>query len=375
MLAGESNGVDIITHPDGYSGTGGTVTVGLCVDSSSAHADDMDISLRNVAKEFTERTAYTNNLSAGNDNNIPALPTTYDFESVALHEVGHCLGLAHTNLASESGLPSSQYDYTKTTDGVNDTYNVDAGLDTIIGSEDDGRGDDVNLHWFEKGVNNPFTLPVIVDSSTYSRDVSDLPINHSVVRNGNRDVSSFLGYGDSEAVMNQGTINDEAQRYLAADDVAMLEMAASGINRTSGDSDDYALIVEYLGVVSDPENAPDCDIVIRFDSIKTSFSVCSITASTLSSNHYAITSGNIYFNDEVNWFFNDIYRAPNPTCNLINLTIDDVQSFTGCTDLTVGTNVTITTTGQATFSATNSIVLSSGFSITSGGQATFSITH
>lgn len=47
---------------------------------------------------------------------------------------------------------------------------------TIIGSADDVRGDDINLHWYRNGTNNPFVLAATVDFTTYSRTLGSLPL-------------------------------------------------------------------------------------------------------------------------------------------------------------------------------------------------------
>src|SRR5207244_2927754 len=100
----------------------------------------------------------------------------FDWESAALHEMGHCIGLNHPNLATESGLTDPDRNYTKTTKGANAAYDLKDGADNVIGSSDDVRGDDVNVHWFRVSNNNPFTIAATVDSTTYSRNVASLPV-------------------------------------------------------------------------------------------------------------------------------------------------------------------------------------------------------
>ncbi len=48
VFAGEANGVDIITHPTGYTGTGVSLTVDVCIDSTSANAANMVIPVQNI---------------------------------------------------------------------------------------------------------------------------------------------------------------------------------------------------------------------------------------------------------------------------------------------------------------------------------------
>ena len=173
IFAGEANGVNIITHPLGYTGTGGALSITVGIDPTSANAASMAISVQNIVNTFNALVATTGNLVSGVSNNIPA--GQIDFESVALHELGHCLGLAHVNAASESGLGGSDQNYTKATDGANNAFDLGSGADGFKGSSDDARGDDVNLHWFRTSNNNPFTIAGTVDASTYARDTASLP--------------------------------------------------------------------------------------------------------------------------------------------------------------------------------------------------------
>ena len=231
----------------------------------------------------------------GAGNNVPA--NYLDFESVALHEVGHALGLAHPNAATESRLPDEEQDYTKATMGPNGRFDLDPGADSVIGSRDDVRGDDVNLHWFRRSNNNPFTISGTVDSTTYGRDTAELPAGHRFAANADRTVGSRLGVANTEAVMQQGTFGDEAQRTLGHDDVAGLRYAMSGVDGRSGTADDYVLVLEYAGLDA------SADIVIEFDDSETRFAVAKSRA-RLSGDRAFMTEARVYFNDSFNWFFN-----------------------------------------------------------------------
>ena len=307
IFAGESNGVDVVAHPTGYdTGSGGTLTVRVCIDPNSANAAAMEIPVQNNITIYNRLQPTTGNLVTGANNNIPG--GQVDFESVALHELGHCIGLAHVNAATESGLTGSNRNYTKATDGTNNHFDINAGVDGIIGSHDDNRGDDVNLHWYRKSINNPFTITGTVDSSTYARDLASLPAGHSFAANADRTVAGSMGYPDTEAVMQQGTFFDEAQRSLTHDDVATLRYAASGRNELAGDSDDYTINLEYGGISNS-----NCDINLNFDNSQTGFAVCQVGGTFLSgSDHIRITSANIFFNTSFNWFFNTdtVNQAP-----------------------------------------------------------------
>ena len=38
IFAGDSNGLDVVTHPKGYTGTGGPLSVSVCIDPASPNA-------------------------------------------------------------------------------------------------------------------------------------------------------------------------------------------------------------------------------------------------------------------------------------------------------------------------------------------------
>ncbi len=305
VFAGDSNGVNLVTHSPGYTGTevNQVVTVRVCINPASANATEMETSIRNVVATFNALQATTGNLLFDADNNIPA--GAVDFESTALHEMGHCLGMAHPNAATESGLAGDDQNYTKAVEGDNGVFNVDPGADGVIGSADDLRDDDINLHWFRISNNNPFTIDDVVDSTTYARDIAQLPDGHLFAANADRAVGVLLGVADTEAVMQQGTFSDEAQRTLNHDDVATLRYAMSGIDEAAASDDDYTIRLVYQGITT-----TDCDVSVQFDNDKTGFAQCTTGGAFLAADHAVISSANIYFNDTVNWFFNDVYTGP-----------------------------------------------------------------
>ena len=303
IFAGETNGIDLVTHPTGYTGGGGALAVTVCIDPSSVNAADMEIPVRNIVHTWNERAPTTGNLLLGGNNDIPA--NTVDFESVALHELGHCIGLAHVNLASESGLNDPQANGTKSTDGANNSFESNAGDDFIYGSSDDPRGDDVNLHWFRKSNNNPFTIAATVDSSTYSRLLADLPGGHAFAANADRLVSNLLGVPNSESVMQQGSFLDEDQRRLVHDDVATLQYAMSGIDETAATSDDYVVNLSYGGLNS------NCEVVLDFDNAQAGFAACQTSGAFIgATDHVRITAADVFFNTGFNWHFNTTLTAP-----------------------------------------------------------------
>lgn len=298
IFAGEVNGVDLVTHPNTFTAGGGTVEVRICIDPASINAIDMEIPVQNSIQVYNQLQPTTGNLFLNGNNNIP--DGQIDFESVALHEIGHCLGMAHVNAASESGLTGSNQNYTKATDGVDNVFNTNAGPDDIKGSSDDIRGDDVNLHWFRRSNNNPFSIAATVDSSTYARDTNFLPTGHSFATNADRSVATNLyGLSNTEAVMQQGTFFDEAQRTLAPDDVATLLYAASGLDEVAGTTDDYNITLLYAGISS-----VGCDVSLSITTT-TGLAFCSTGGQFYGApGHARITTASIEFGGGFSWFFN-----------------------------------------------------------------------
>jgi hypothetical protein len=315
IFAGENNGVDIVTHPIGYTGAGGQLDVTVGIDPTSVNAADMEISTRNVVRTWNLLQATTNNISFG-------LPSgDFDFESVLLHEVGHSIGLGHVNLGSQLGVSGANTDFSSSTDGADDVFSFGAGADGVIGSSDDQRGDDVNLNYFNSQ-NDPFILDPsgVVDRTTYSRDVANLPSGHSYVANSSRQVSSLLGYGLTEGVMNQGTFNNEIQRDLAASDVAGIMYGQSGLDEIQGTADDYDLNLIYADWDGSAGSRPD--IVIDFDSSQTGFAVSRSNGVFLNGGdgpHIAITTNSIFLNSGFNWYFNDVLAVPEPSGIIVSL--------------------------------------------------------
>lgn len=294
--------VDRITHPSGYDGTGGTLVVEVCISPNSEAQSEMLVSLENAIFNWNQLTSASPNLFLGGSNDIPS--GTVDFESTLVHEIGHCIGLAHPNAATESGLPNADRNYTKADDGPNGVFDLDPGADGIKGSADDLRGDDINLHWFNPD-NNPFVLFEPVDASNYSVDPANLPAGDSFPANADRDVGAALGFPNTEAVMQQGAFFDEDQRQLAVDDVMMIRFAQAGLDEIEGTADDYQLQLVYGGVQN------GCDITVQVTG--TSFAFCSVPTSTISGNHRVVGPGAFVQMESLStrdWYFNQTRVGP-----------------------------------------------------------------
>ncbi len=295
IFADATNGVDIVLHPTGYNGTGGVLNVNVCITPGTPNEAAMTQSMRNMIAVYNQLLPTTGNLRS---NFLPA--GTLDFESVALHELGHCIGKAHVNAASESGLSGSNQNYTKATRGANGNFNLKAGTDTIIGSADDRRKDDINLHWYRIANNNPFTIDYsTVDFTTYARAKASLPLGDRFAANGDRTVgTSVLSTPHTEAVMQQGTFFSEIQRTLTPDGVATVRLGMSGIDEIQGTSDDYTL---HLNLATS-----NCDINVSFDiAAGQGLAFCSVSGTGIGGNHLSIVNPSMHFNAvDYNWFFN-----------------------------------------------------------------------
>jgi hypothetical protein len=294
IFAGSSNGVDIISHPPGYTGIGGSLDVKVCIVPGSPNASSMEHSVQNAIATWNKLQPTSSNLRT----HLPGGASSVGFESVFVHELGHCLGLAHPNLATESGKKGSDRNYTQSTKGDDYSFDLNAGADGTIGSADDIRGDDINLHWFRKNNNNPFSISSVVDMTTYARDTNELPNGELFAVNGDRSVANQYRAPNSEAIMQQGTFVGEIQRTLLHDDIATLRLAMTGLDESSSSTDDYTLNLNYGGI-----SDQNCDINVSYNNAETGFAVCK-TQAQLNSNHIQITSANIYFDPDFNWHFN-----------------------------------------------------------------------
>lgn len=288
-----------IAYPPGYSGFETEVQISVCIHPDSESISDMKVPLLNTLAVWNELQPAAGNLRR----NDPRLALDeVDYESVLIHEVGHCIGLAHPNLASESGLPRPDQGYAKSLPGP-EGYNLDPGADDVIGTREDQRGNDTNLIWFRKGANDPFSFEDVIDASTYTTDLSELPAGHSFAEIAALQVSQFRGLAEEEAVMHQGARFGATRRELSRNDATMIRLAQSGLDRTQGTADDFTLRLEYRGIGDEG----DCDITVKTGGDR--FAFCAARAA-VSADRALIRRGDIFMGstDNFNWHFNTELR-------------------------------------------------------------------
>lgn len=303
LFAEGAEAPNLITHPTGYTGTGGTLSLKVCIATTSESQSDLEIPVQNVVGTWNAFKPSKTNVTRSDPE---LLSNEIDVESVLLHEVGHCIGLAHPNLASESDLDESNQNYAKTLKGDNNSYDLDDGTDNVQGSNDDKRSDDVNLNWFRIGSNDPFVFDPEseIDLDTYSNDTAnDLPGEHTWAEIASFEVSQERNEGSGEGVMIQGTAPQETQRHIHPEDATTIRIGRSGADEDQDTSDDYDVELVYGGIT----DADDCDITIEMTG--DGFGVCDASGTTadLPANHARITTASITLGStsNVNWFFND----------------------------------------------------------------------
>ncbi len=293
-------------------------TTTVCLDPAGLPASgNAEQSIRNAIATFNRLTAEQGNVVSGASAGVAG--GQVDFESVFLHELGHCIGMDHNVLGpSEVGgcslgnAGTCQSDpslfATVSTKGVNNSFQVNAGGDGQRASRDDTRGDDTNRHWYRRNVNNPFEMPpATVDRQTYAVTTGFLPgghtypeaaTSHSPCSSPSSNTAALPGrVANTENVMFPVLCSANAIRELAPDDVTTLRIARAGVDGVQGTSDDYVPQISYAGITD------SCDVVLRFSGSGVGF--CSVSFQ-VNGNNSAIVSGSITVGQttSIPWHFN-----------------------------------------------------------------------
>lgn len=318
----DASNPNAIVHPIGYTGGNGQhLEIKVCIhsDVGAQQAAEMEVPIKNAIAHFNALNPELEN-TVENSPDVPA--GKIDFESVFMHELGHCMGLAHPNLATEAlavdgTLSDTERRFAKAVSGTNGAYDLDDGADGVIGTADDARCDDVNTNWFRIADNDSFAYGSVFDTTTYSVDAGnpdncndngDLPGSDSFVEVAGLQVAQERGLGSGEAVMYQGTRPEETQRNLNFDDAAMIRLAMSGADRTQDTSDDYTYELELAEQQGTHDDG--CDITVNMTG--SNFGVCRVSAFAdfPEPDHYvlAVNAGEklprIEFDPTVDWHFN-----------------------------------------------------------------------
>lgn len=308
--------LNVVTHVKGYPlganpvGANYVVTVCLNPNTTPVAAEQP---VRNAIAELNRLQGMNGNVTAGPGGG------QRDFESVMLHELGHCMGLDHNVLGPSElqvgNVTDARLYYTNSRPNVAG-FQTNAGADGVRASRDDIRGDDQNVHWFRSGVNDPFAdLPAVVDQSNYTVSIASLPVGHLYPeaatshdpcdpQGGAASTSDLPGRAaNTQSIMMPVLCSNNSIRKLAKDDVAQFRIARAGYNGTAGNQDDYTWTMQYVGRVA------NCDIPISLvDDASTGFAQCNVGFSLPGngSGDAVLTSMNLIARASVNWFYNPV---------------------------------------------------------------------
>lgn len=336
----------IVTHPANvqFNNSNPAPSVTVCLDPGAQPLTGNPVqSIRNAIATYNRLAAVQGNVDDAAGAGVPA--SRPDFESVFLHELGHCIGMDHSALGpSEVGCSLGgggtcashpTVFATMSDDGGNNTWNLTPGADGMRGSRDDNRGDDVNLHWYRRGVNNPFEMPpTVVDRTTYAVTTNYLPGTHTAVEtstshspcgNPTANTASLPGrVASTQNAMFPVLCLNNVIRELAPDDVTTLRIARAGGDGTQGTGDDYVPTLNYVGLTT------NCDVRVRFSG--GGFGVCEASATTHANNNYRLGQNTITLGqtNAINWFFNQTDTTVVDTADLaLSLTATPVPAPLG----------------------------------------------
>lgn len=310
-----------VTHAGGYTGTGGERVVNVCLDPAAMpQSGDPVQATRNAIAEFNRFQATLGNVTNAVAAGVPS--GQVDYQSILLHELGHCTGLDHNVLGpAEVGCslgsmgtcnnsPTLFYTNTFPMIGV-----ANPGVDGARATGDDVRTD-ANRHWYRAGVNNPFAEPPTADRVTHVQSGSLPPgdlfaeaaTSYAPCSEGTAtsNTSAANGQPATSDVMFPILCTNNVVRDLSPNDRTTFRIARAGADGVAGNADDYTVRLNFLGTTQ-----TGCDIQIRFPSGGGFF--CSVGLVGLPNGDTAVSdnaldpdsfAGIINLQREANWFFN-----------------------------------------------------------------------
>jgi len=251
-----------IVYPASFSPIGGTSSnVKVCVES--AFGTHLDEAVAWAVEKWNALVPKTENcLRCTRNEDADPYTGPYSLATTVLHELGHCArALDHTTLIiGDEWLPPvpppprKYSSWTVSYDGAR--IGLNDGVDNIRGSKDDmqlagGGGVAVNVFWFRISDNNPVATDATpIDITTFSYDQLLLSGGAGTwPANANRWVTTDpLGIGAPEtvAVMSDLQGMTEVMFDLTADDVNMVKMSRTGIDRVIGGGDDNTIGIELV---------------------------------------------------------------------------------------------------------------------------------
>lgn len=294
---------EAVTHPTGYDGTSGHLAITVGIDPQTAISQELEVPVKNVITIYNGLHPTTGNMDTSE---VPG--GEFDFETRLSYVMGLALGLGNSNLAVRAGSFDDAA-YTNSNEGPNGSFDLSPGADGIKGSADDLRNNDVNLVYFRKSDTDPFApLPAIVDSTTYSRNLADLPGTDTFPTSAGRDVGAALGYANTEGVMHQRFSPGESRRTLTADAVSTLRYGMAGLDELQGQGgDDYTFELQYAGMTT------NADVVVTTNTSLSFFArVVYGAIDSLGDSHHAMTDVTIEVNptpDAGDWYFTSTLRS------------------------------------------------------------------
>ena len=268
-----------ITYPLTFSQNGVSSTNLRACIAADGFGGNLTKAVEWAVEKWNARIPYPNNCKGCKPQELgdDGVPPPDHLPSTVLHELGHCaMALGHTTLVIDTAddpdtctnpppPPASCREFTSFTVSYNGTSNfggLTAGADGVKGSKDDtqlnvgGMGQKAdNVHWFRRADNDPLVWDLTqIDSGTYSPALNELPGGSSYTANANIGVGALLGQPHSESVMMRTRANQAVYFELSADDVNMIDMSRTGLNRVvgplGGANDDHAIEIEIVSCAS-----------------------------------------------------------------------------------------------------------------------------